>query len=616
VDTQKHLFEKITAHLYVYEDTCNVYVLVKDEKAVLIDFGNGAVLNHLGELGVKKVSAILHTHHHRDQCQGDYAAIEKGIPIFVPALERRLFDQAELFWSTKQLWDMYNVRNTFFTLTRDVQVAGTLDDFRKWKWEDEDYEFFVLPTPGHTLGSVTLISRIDGRSVAFSGDLIYAPGKVLTLFDMQYDYGSTDGVETAILSLKNLARRSPDTLCPSHGQIMHEADKAIGSTRENLIRFFSLMNNGLMPADEIDLTVISPHLLAATYACAHFYVLLSDDGHALFVDFGAPNFTLFDPIAMHFEPGERVRFLEHSLERLTKQYGVKKIEAVLPSHYHDDHVNGIPYLQSQLGVECWAYENMKEILEHPENEQIGCVTPDPITVHKTFKDGASLKWRGYDFAIHYTPGHADYHMSMFGDVDGKTVGFTGDNLFIHFFPLQNSTPSLIYRNHVHKTSHQITAQRLLEYMPEIICGGHELQREVKPQVYDLFMRKARELTQHFETLLPGETNFGLEPSWVQICPYQSSAKAGDILPFQIRALNFLERPVDTQIKLVLPHSWHCEPPVAKLKLLPLKQTRFDLKVTIPNEFESAFPRLAIAADVTFDNRYLGQITEAVVHLTS
>ena len=53
-----------------------------------------------------------------------------------------------------------------------------------------------------------MLAEIDGKTVAFSGDLLYAAGKVQTLYDMQYNYGAGDGVEAAILSLGNLARRA------------------------------------------------------------------------------------------------------------------------------------------------------------------------------------------------------------------------------------------------------------------------------------------------------------------------------------------------------------------------------------------------------------------------
>jgi glyoxylase-like metal-dependent hydrolase (beta-lactamase superfamily II) len=599
-------WQRISEHLYCFADICNVYAVTDGNEAVLIDFGSGAVLDHLGELGVGRVTAILHTHHHRDQCQGDLRAAGDGIPIWVPEHERRLFEHAELFWASKQLYDMYNVRNTYFSLTHDVPVAGSLEDFGTWTWGRR--AFTVLPTAGHSPGSITLLAKIDGQLVAFTGDLLYAAGKVQTMYDMQYNYGAVDGVESAILSLGNLRRREPRLLCPSHGDPMSEPEQAIVQTRENLVSFFKLMTGGMMPADEIDFVPVTPHLLAATYACSYFYVLTSDSGNALMVDFGAPNYQLFAPANRYFEDGERVRFIEHSLDRLQRQYGVKRIQAVLPSHYHDDHVNGIPYLQRELAVECWAYENMREILQNPRSELIGCVLPTPIKVHRTFRDGERLKWEDFEFTIHYTPGHADYHMGMFGQVDGHSVAFSGDNIF----PLSGSTPSLIYRNHVHKTAHQQTARLYLEYMPEILCTGHDLQREVRGSVYRRFAEKSQQMTQLFEMLLPGEANFGLEPSWAHIYPYQSLAAPGETLELEVRMTNFLDRPVEAAVSLVVPPGWQVWPEVAQLRLPAGEKCGAPFRVGIPASYVFRYPRAAIAADVVFDGRRLGQITEATV----
>jgi glyoxylase-like metal-dependent hydrolase (beta-lactamase superfamily II) len=599
-------WERLSEHLFRFDDICNVYALIENDEAILIDFGSGAVLDHLGDIGIRGVKAILHTHHHRDQCQGDLRATGNGIPIYVPEHERRLFEQVELFWANKQLYDMYNVRNTYYSLTRNVQVTGSLVDFSVWS--SGIYTFTILPAPGHSLGSLVLIVEIDGRRVAFTGDLLYASGKVQTMYDMQYNYGATDGVEAAILSLVNLARHEPQLLCPSHGEPMWEADEAIQRTHDNLVSFFKLMNNGLLPAGEIDFVPVLPHVLAATYACSYFYVITADSGKALLVDFGAPNYGLFQPAQKYFEDGERVRFFEHSLDRLTHQYGVREISAVLPSHYHDDHINGIPYLQQQLNIECWAYENMRDILENPRGELIGCVLPTPIRVHRTFRDGERFQWEGLEFTIHYTPGHADYHMGMFAQIDGHSVAFSGDNVF----PLWAGTPSLIYRNHVHKTSHQQTSRLYLEYMPDILCAGHDLQREVSPQVYMRFAEKALQMSQLFEVLLPGEANFGLEPSWVQIYPYQSLAQAGDMLYLQIRVINFLPQVTQAEVSLVLPDGWVATPAVGHLAIAPQQRGQTDFRVQIPNSFRFPYPRIAIAVNVILNGRHLGQVAEATI----
>lgn len=54
-----------------------------------------------------------------------------------------------------------------------------------------------------------LLADIDGWPVALTEDLLYAVGKVLTMHDLQYNYGAADGVESAIFSLANLERRAP-----------------------------------------------------------------------------------------------------------------------------------------------------------------------------------------------------------------------------------------------------------------------------------------------------------------------------------------------------------------------------------------------------------------------
>lgn len=165
--------QQISENLYVFEDTCQVYVIRDGSRCVLIDFGSGRVLDHLAGLGIGKVDYILHTHHHRDQCQGDHLAAERGIPIAVAAHEKHLFADAENFWRNRRVYHLYYVRNDFNTITENVPVAKALADYSTFRWNKTD--FLILPAPGHTLGSIALLAAIDGKKVAFSGDLMYSP---------------------------------------------------------------------------------------------------------------------------------------------------------------------------------------------------------------------------------------------------------------------------------------------------------------------------------------------------------------------------------------------------------------------------------------------------------
>jgi glyoxylase-like metal-dependent hydrolase (beta-lactamase superfamily II) len=456
---------------------------------------------------------------------------------------------------------------------------------------------------------VSLLGRVGAALVAFTGDLIHSPGKVLSMYDMQYNYGATDGVEAAVLSLCLLEERKPDLLCPSHGEPMRDAPGALAATEKNLRAFYRLQSGGKLLADEVDFTPVASRLLHASRTCSSFYVLLSRDGkRALFVDYGAPNFALFQPVTMHFESGERVRFVQHSLRRLREQYGVQKVEAVIPSHYHDDHINGIPYLQRHLGTEVWAYENMKEILENPTAELIGCVLPDPIPVARTFADGERFSWEGLSFDVHFTPGHCDYHMAMFTEMDGKRIAFSGDNI-----SLPNVIPSLIYRNHVHRTSHRQTAELFRERRPQVLCSGHALFTNVDPEGYDTFYANASRLTELFETLLPKESGIlGIEPSWLQIVPYQIKAEAGARVKLEVRVRNPLAAPARVEVSWVLPEGWSTHPATAALDLAADSRGSLSAELLVPKGYVFRYPKLAVSLEATLNGKRLGQVAEAVV----
>src|SRR6185369_12396166 len=80
--------ESVSQDLFVWKDVCNVYVFRDGENALLVDLGDGSVLDHLSEIGVKKVEWVLLTHHHREQCLG-YARIkDMGVRVGAPEAER------------------------------------------------------------------------------------------------------------------------------------------------------------------------------------------------------------------------------------------------------------------------------------------------------------------------------------------------------------------------------------------------------------------------------------------------------------------------------------------------------------------------------------------------
>ena len=94
---------EIAPEVCCIHDTCNVYVLRAGNEAVLIDFGSGAVLDRLGELGVDRVTDVLLTHHHRDQVQGLGRAAANGVNVWAPPFDAPLVADVDQHWQTRPL---------------------------------------------------------------------------------------------------------------------------------------------------------------------------------------------------------------------------------------------------------------------------------------------------------------------------------------------------------------------------------------------------------------------------------------------------------------------------------------------------------------------------------
>ena len=139
------------ARISTFRDTCNVYVLRTGRQAVLIDFGAGAVLDHLEALGIDSVTDVLLTHHHRDQAQGLQRAVDAGARVWVPPVEHELVARVDERWTWRQVDNDYDLREDRFSLLEPVAVAGTVDEYRTRRFGG--FDVYTLPTPGHTIGS-------------------------------------------------------------------------------------------------------------------------------------------------------------------------------------------------------------------------------------------------------------------------------------------------------------------------------------------------------------------------------------------------------------------------------------------------------------------------------
>lgn len=599
--------ERLSEHLYLVHDTCDVYVITAGDRALCIDFGAGAVCESLGEIGVSGIDWVLHTHHHRDQCQGDDKARDAGARIAVPRYERFLFDEVENFWRNRRLYDVYNVRNTYFSLTKNLPVDAELADYETFEWQG--IGFRILPTPGHTIGSITIIATIDERRVGFVGDLISSPGKVQTLYDLQYDYGAFDGVNQAVLSLASVRAQGCDLLCPSHGAVMSDVESAIDATMGRLRGFYEF-NTGQPMALDNTYDEIAPGVFGCSGSCSSHYAMISKSGKALFIDYGSAGPEFLQPHLQH--DGEAQRFVRHSTDVLRERFGMTSIDVAIPSHYHDDHICGFPYLQKHENTQIWCYENMKEVLENPHVKNIGCLIPDPVRVDRPIPDGQRIRWEEFTFTVHYSPGHADYHMSLFLEHEGRRIAFTGDNIFSE--PDIGLQHSLIYRNHVHLDSHVRTARLVMNFEPDTICPGHGPHFNVTTDRLEQFVDRTGQLRRHFMALTDGPVpDHGVDIDWISLYPFQPQALPGESFELACRVTNYSHDDYVIDAEPVLPDEWTSQPGSLRFEVPAKEKGEARTTITLPSD-ETRGPKMALAMDITINGKHLGQRALAVVNL--
>ena len=631
-------FKKISDHLYSFRDTSNVYVIKDGERALLVDAGSGAVQDQLQEIGCRRIEWVLHTHHHRDQCWGDRKLVDAGAQVAVPRYEKHLFEKAELFWQSRRTFDNYDDRNTFFTIGENIPVAATLDDYEEFKWGD--YRFFVLPAKGHTTGSVALLVEIDGRRIAFTGDLISQGGRLYQLHAMEYTYGDMVGVLFTMQSIQALrdaligevlANRTltPSTtplILPSHGEPIEDALGDIDRLERKLMELVSL-GRGLsvggrdsvpepLYLPEPRFVPLSQHLLwGGPWTCSFFYVVLSDSDKAMFIDYGHSFRPHMHVLADH-NGLEVMRFVEHHLKQLRNDYGIESFDLVVPTHIHDDHTCGIPHLQRFYGSKCYALDQVAQVLANPAAwASTPCTFHEPIRIDRTLGDGEQFQWEEYTFDIHFAPGQTEFHSVVSAEIDGRKVAFTGDNYFLQEVLVGGRTEQRPFQTTVLRNSFQLAMHRrcinvMTQISPQLICPGHygvwDCDERLLREYADFIRRKEK----IFRKLVTEPADHYIDLFWARMLPYVAEVRPGEQMEYTLLLRNNLGRRANYETRLLPADGWKVDDGLASLTLEA--EARGELKLTAKAPSAADPVRRLISAEIRIEGVSQGPVAEALV----
>ena len=105
-----------------------------------------------------------------------------------------------------------------------------------------------------------------------------------------------------------------------------------------------------------------------------------------------------------------------------------KIEAILLTHGHFDHIMGIDGFLKEYSVPVYVHEDDLKMMEDPQWNQSAIYTSGYTFAGAVpLRDGQTLSLAGYDFQVLHTPGHTPGGCCYY--VKSEGVLFSGDTLF-------------------------------------------------------------------------------------------------------------------------------------------------------------------------------------------
>ena len=146
----------------------------------------------------------------------------------------------------------------------------------------------------------------------------------------------------------------------------------------------------------------------------------------------------------------------HSVDEILALVGGRRVEAILCTHAHDDHVRVAPALREATGA---------PILLHPDERPLWELTHPGLSWDADLVDGQELEVGGTRLEVLHTPGHAPGAVCLYAP-DLECV-FTGDTLF-------NGGPGATGRSYSDRPTIVESIRRRLMTLPAetVVHTGH------------------------------------------------------------------------------------------------------------------------------------------------
>lgn len=612
----QHQPEKLTPRLTFVREAINGAIIAK-EGARLAVYGDP-------RKNAAAVDSVLFTHHRRDVIWAGRGLVKRGAKAIVPEKERSYFETPEKHWD-----DFIKIRlkdtaqQSTKMNTQPIVVARGVKEGDRVSWNG--IEFQVLETPGFTRDAVSYLATIDGRKIAFTGDVIYGDGQIFDLYSFQdripaakiggyHGYGSR--LAPLLDSLRKLAAAKPDLIVPARGPVIRDAQGAIKRliTRiEKLYRNYLSTNALYWYFKEDRMRACAERILGAgakfelmpysyheelpewVMNTGTTRIILSESGSAFLLDCGSQ------------------RYIDY-VKDLMKQGLVRKVEGLFVTHYHGDHTHYVQRAAEEFDCPVYSTVEYEDILERPEAWHMPAGTPFAIKEVIGKKDGAKMKWHEYEFTFRFFPGQTLLHGALLVRKPGaKPIFFVGDA----FTPSGMDDYCVLNRNLLHEDTGYLRCFRLIrEYKQQL--GEVYLMNEHVPYIFtytpkqlDYLEDRYRERIKMLAKLCPwDDPNYGVDEQWAWYYPYGVDTEPGKVLEFEFRLYNHSPKDRVFTVTPKMPEGFSRVGGRKRIKVAAGKEVALPIKIQVSNGVKDGAH--IITADVSSDGIALRDWSEAIV----
>jgi glyoxylase-like metal-dependent hydrolase (beta-lactamase superfamily II) len=586
-------------------------VLVDREEACLAVYG-------WSNSEANNIQHVLLPHGRRDLLWKARPLLDVGAEAIAPERARYFLEQPGDFWKA-------------FTVTRfhdygqqSTKICAEPLPVERWVKEGDEIRWQkltlrVLDTPGYTRGSASYITELDGKKVAFTGDLIYGDGKILDLYSFQdsideakirgyHGYGSR--LAGLVASLHKVADEQPDVLVPARGPVIRDPQEAIAKL---VRRVQALYRNYLStsalhwyfgkermemcgrrvlgPGADVELMPLCRHEATPDWVFEHSTsrLLVSEDGHGFLLDCGYQ------------------RVID-AVEELISQGVLKDVEGIFVTHFHDDHTDFVQTAAETFQCPVYATREYSDVLEHPEAYHLPALTPNPVRKVTVMGDGQRIRWHEFELTFHFFPGQTLYHGALLAKKEGeKPILFIGDS----FAPSGIDDYCVLNRNLVHEDSGYLRCLTKLRAEKEDFWLVNEHIRHVfafSPSELEYLERRYRARIELLRELFPwDDPNYGIDEQWAVFYPRGAALAPGATREFELRITN--HSPVERTFEVTVHAAGlKLKEPTSSITL-PARQSG---AVAFHAQSGSAPGNYLITADIRSDGMEFRRWTEALV----